>query len=113
MIFDEDNQSRKNKVPKTFGFNMAVSDAAFEDLNTQITDAVSFLKTEKQELLRLIEFEDIDGVLVDFPISTPPDEIMVWSRRFPPELLGLPGSLGIELEFTIYPESHNECSPEN
>ena len=109
VIFDDSHQSRKNKVPKTFGFNVPVSSAEFEDLYTQIIDAIGFLKKERRELKRLTEFAGIETVSVDFPISTTPEEVMVWSRRFPPKLLGLLGSLRIELEFTIYPESHNEC----
>lgn len=109
VIFDENHQSRKDKVPKTFGFNVTVSDAEFEDLNAQINDVTRFLHKEQQELRRLVQFADIEGVSVDFAISSPPDEIMVWTRSFPPELLGLLGALGIGLDFTIYPESQNEC----
>ena len=106
VIFDENNQSRKNKVTKTFGFNVSISEAEFEDLDTQITDVVSFLKKECRELKRLEEFEDIEVVSVDFAISTPPEEIVVWTRSFPPELLALLGSLGISLDFTIWPKSN-------
>ena len=108
VIFDENSHSRKYKVPKSFGFNVSISEAEFEDLDTQIGDVVRFLKKECRELKRLEEFADIETVSVDFAISKPGEEIAVWTRSFPPELLVLLGSLGIKLEFTIWPNS-DQC----
>ena len=66
----------------------------------------SFLKKENGELKRLVAFAGITDVSIDFAISTPPANIVVWTRRFPAGLLAVIGSLGTNLDFTIYPESH-------
>ena len=107
VVFDGVNN--KGGLSKTFGFNVTISEAEFDNLESQILDAVSFLKREHQELKRLVNFAATDGVSIDFPIASPSEEIVVWTRSFPPELLGLLGSLRIRLDFTIYPESYEEC----
>jgi len=106
MIYYKGSKSFSEKISNTSGFNVGVSNAEFEDLKTQINDVIIFLKREKEELKRLVEFANIENVTIDFAIATPSENIVIWTRSFPLELLKLLGSIGIELDFTVYPESH-------
>jgi hypothetical protein len=104
-VYNKGNSDSRNRIYQSSGFNVAVSDADFDNLQSQIGDALIFLKKENEELKRLIKFENVEGVSIDFPIGAPSDDIIVWTRSFPPELLKLLGSIGIGLDFTVYPKS--------
>ena len=106
MVYYKGDRKSSNRNYESSGFNVALSDAEFEDLKAQIDDAVIFLHKEKEELGRLVKFTNVENVSIDFAISTPPEDIVVWTRSFPPKLLKLLGSIGIRLDFTIYPESY-------
>jgi hypothetical protein len=105
LIYYKGNSDGCKGIYQSSGFNVAVSDADFDNLQSQISDALIFLKKENAELKRLIEFENVEGASIDFPVGAPPDDINVWTRSFPPELLKLLGSIGIGLDFTVYPKS--------
>jgi len=51
--------------------------------------------------LRLVGFPGVENVSVDFGIEE--RDVAAQSERFPPNLLRMLGSLGIWLEFTLYP----------
>ncbi len=106
IVYYKGTKSWGNRINTTSGFNVGVSKAEFDDLKAQIIDVIIFLKKEKNELKRLVKFANVENVSIDFAISTPLKDIVIWTHSFPLELLKLLGSIGIELDFTIYPESY-------
>jgi hypothetical protein len=89
------------RLDRYSGFNIAVSDANFSDLQSQISDAVQFLQRNAQELRRLLAFPGVTSVALDFPIAE--RDVAAQSETFPAILLKLLGDLRIELSFTLYP----------
>ncbi len=82
------------------GFGVAVSDADFSDLPTQIDDAIAFLKTNAEELRKLIDFPGIEGRTLDFPVED--RDVAVQCDILPAELLRLSGNLEINIEISRY-----------
>lgn len=78
-------------------FNLDVSDG---DLPHQIIGAIAFLKSDADELRRLLAFPGIEGHL-DFGIAR--RDSYMQTDFFPPELIRLAGSLGLGIELTQYP----------
>lgn len=83
------------------GFHADVSAADFSNLQGQISDAVQFVEQNRNELARLAGFPGVEHLSIDFGIEE--RDIAAQSERFPPNLLQMIGSLGIWLEFTLYP----------
>jgi hypothetical protein len=83
------------------GFHTDLSAADFSNLQSQIADAVQFVGQNRGELARLVGFPGVEDVSVDFGIEE--RDVAAQSERFPPNLLRMQGSLGICLEFTLYP----------
>jgi hypothetical protein len=92
------------------GFHADISTADFSNLQGQIADAVRFVEQNQDELVRLVGFPGVENVSVDFGIEE--RDIAAQSERFPPNLLRLLGSLGIWLEFRLYPHQQS-AGPEN
>lgn len=81
------------------GFNTVVC-AREDSLETQVGDALSFVRTNAAELQRLRKFAGVDEVVLDF--ACPQGEIATRSARFPAELLAAAGSLGIDIHLSFY-----------
>ena len=96
-----EKQSSKSRPMTAAGFHAVVSAADFANLQGQIADAVQFVQQNQDELARLVGFPGVENVSVDFGIEE--RDVAAQSERFPPNLLGMLGSLGISLEFTLYP----------
>lgn len=105
IVFKKGEHYFKKTFSQSAGFNVSVSDKEFDDVEGQIKDAIVFLQREAIETKRLAQFPDIEEIELDFAISTPSEEIMVWSRKFPKELLSLLSASNIDLAFTVYPEA--------
>jgi hypothetical protein len=89
-------------LPNESGFHADASEADFSNLRGQIADATRFLKQNQSELARLVAFPGVERVSLDFGIEE--RDMAAQSERFPPNLLSALGSLGIWLEFTLYPQ---------
>jgi hypothetical protein len=96
-----EKQSSKSQPMTVSGFHADVSAADFSDLQKQIADAVQFVERNQSELARLVSFPGVEDVSMDFGIEE--RDVAAQSERFPPNLLRMLGSLGIHLEFTLYP----------
>jgi hypothetical protein len=83
------------------GFNMTVSEAGFDDLAAQVSDAVAFLRQHESEVVRLTRFPGVSDVAIDFGISG--RDVAVQTDTFPAELVGLAGRCGIALTLSRYP----------
>jgi hypothetical protein len=97
-------QQRDEAVPaprsERAGFDVRVSEADFDDLATQIDDALEFLDTHEDELRRLAGFPGVDSVALDFAVSW--RNVAVQTDSFPPELLWRAGALDISLDISHY-----------
>lgn len=83
-----------------FGFNAAVADAAFGDMEKQIEQATRFLTAEREEVIRLVHFEGVEGVSVDFTVKWRP--VAAQGESLPPKLIKAAGDCGIGIDITIY-----------
>ena len=88
------------KVWMSSGFNVAVSDADLDDLESQIDDAIAFLDEHEDELRRLGGFEGVEKMEIDFAVAW--RDLAAQSDWFPPELLWRAGALDIALRVTHY-----------
>jgi hypothetical protein len=91
----------QEKVNKSSGLQVDVSEADFDNLHGQIQDAISFMQKHKTELERLCKFPGVEGVSLDFGIAR--RDVVAQYDYFPPELLYLAGRLGIGIELSQYP----------
>jgi hypothetical protein len=96
-----EKQSSRSRPMAASGFHTRVSAADFSNLQGQISDAIQFVERYQDELARLVGFAGVENVSVDFGIEE--RDIAAQSERFPPNLLRMLGSLGVWLEFTLYP----------
>jgi len=81
------------------GFNAVVS-AREDSLESQVAEALSFVRTNTAELQRLRKFPGVDEVVLDF--ACPQGEIATRSARFPAELLATAGGLGVDIHLSFY-----------
>jgi hypothetical protein len=97
------------KWPKT-GLNVVASDADFDEFQTQVRDAIVFLKANGSEIRRLVRFAGVEDVGLDFAISR--RDVFVQCDCFPAELVRLAGECGISLEQSHYPPVEGEAAAE-
>ncbi len=92
------------RVHESSGFNIAVSDASWSDLPSQIADAEQFLSRHSREIERLMRFPGVEGAVLDFPVNLRiGDGVVAQFDRFPASLVRAAGRLGLSLELSIYP----------
>jgi hypothetical protein len=84
----------------TNGFNAPFSDAEFEDIETQINDAIAFLQRYKSELKRLVGFDSVESVCLDFALRQ--RDAFMFSDSLPAKLLALADNLGIDIVMSYY-----------
>ena len=89
-----------SRLNRASGFNVTVSEAAMDDLATQIDDAIAFLDEHEDELRRLGSFEGVEEVEIDFAVAW--RDLAAQSDWFPPELLWRAGALDIALRVSHY-----------
>jgi hypothetical protein len=88
------------------GFSMDASEAEMDNPQQQIKDAIAFLKTNHDELIRLKDFPGVETVCLDFAIED--RDVAVQCDSFPSELLRLAGNLDISIEVSRYPSFNEE-----
>ncbi len=87
------------------GFSVYVSDVEMDDLKTQISEAIEFLRDEVviREIPSLVSYPGVEEVSLDFGVTREGrDKFPVKWYYFPPELLKLAGTLGVGLEMSFY-----------
>ena len=87
------------------GFTVVVSDASGDAFAQQIRDAIEFLRMHKEEVARLMRFEGLEGVELDFGVHQ--KNGFLQSSYLSPELLSMAGALGIGIEISIYDEKES------
>jgi hypothetical protein len=88
------------------GVHIVSSDADFDSLPDQITEAIAFLRNNNDQLQRLSGWPGIESLTLDFGIHR--RDATVQCDRFPADLLKLAGDLGIDVELSQYPSSSDE-----
>ncbi|MDE2420039.1 MAG: hypothetical protein KGO49_02510 [Gammaproteobacteria bacterium] len=82
---------------------LRVSDLDFDNIQGQIKDAISFLRTWELELVKLIALNDNIEACLDFPLYSRFDkDIIVQNDHLPKELIILAGRIGLSIEMSIY-----------
>ena len=108
-VFRRGEAKRQNGMAhERSGLTVVVSQADGDDLAGQITDAIEFLKQNREELARLREAVGAENVSLDFGVWR--KRVCAQYSRFPPELLLLAGTLGLGIELSIY--GADECGAE-
>ena len=87
------------------GFNVGVSDGAWEPLGGQVDDAIAFLKKNRDAITMLRSAPGVESMRLDFPVDLKIDRVNIVTQfeYFPPELVSLAGALGLGIEMSIYP----------
>jgi len=101
-IFREGEPRSQTSQWNSSGFTVVVSEDSGTDLESQVRDALSFLRVNKEELLRLRSCEGVTDVRLDFGLSK--RKGFVQCNYLPPELLELAGGLKVGIEVSIYGE---------
>jgi len=91
---------------ETNGFNAVFTEAEFDDIETQINDAIAFLQKHESELKRLVSYSGVERVWLDFALEQ--RDAFVFFDTLPAKLLALAGNLGIDIEMSYYPPSKKE-----
>lgn len=76
-------------------------DVSANEGQEQITDAIAFLKKNKQELMLLAGVSCVEEMTLDFGFYHPVDKPAIF-RTFPAELLLIAGTIGIGIETSCY-----------
>ena len=96
--------SSKRRQTGRGSFSCGVSEAEWNDLAQQITDAIRFLEVFGDEIKRLRNLTPDVQLRLDFPVSS-----LISEKRhtqtcaFPKALLERLVPLGVELDLTLYP----------
>ena len=101
-VFRKGEPRGKTSVWSTSGFTVDVSAESGDELSKQIQDAVKFLDTHREEIIRLQGWTGLSDLGLDFGINR--KNGFLQSSYLPPQLLTLAGTLGIGIEISIYGE---------
>ncbi len=101
-----ETHGKRGRIRAHSGFDIDVSQADWDDLNGQVADAIRFLKANRAELRKLMDFPGIEGRTLDFPIWQ--RDIMLQRDYLPPELLRLAGELEIGIVISRYGIAEDE-----
>lgn len=97
-------KGKADHIHEDSGFSVDVSDVDGE-LDSEIEDAVRFLRFHESELTRLATFSGIQDRRLDFGYYR--RNVFMQSEYLPAELLKLAGTLGISIELSLYPQPEN------
>jgi len=104
-VFRKGERKSENRSWSSSGFTVVVSDASGDDWVQQIQDAIEFLREHNDEVARLMKFEDLESVDLDFAVNR--KNGFLQSSHLPPALLTLAGTLAIGIEISIYGEDES------
>jgi hypothetical protein len=99
-IFLKGERRSESSVWGTCGIAVPTSGAEMDDFPKQVADSVQFLKSNRDELLRLKTFEGVNNLRLDFGVNR--RKVSGQYQFFPPDLVTLAGQLGLGLEISTY-----------
>jgi hypothetical protein len=85
--------------------------SAAEDVDEQVADALAFLRSEADEIKRLLSMPGVTSAYLDFGVFWRLNSAAQFSR-FPAELLSRAGGLGMWLEVSYYATGGDEEPPD-
>lgn len=97
------------QINETSGLRITASDADMCEFGTQIDEAIQFIRSNQNELHKVIQMPGVEFAELDFGCEIHPPG---WSSfTFPPEILALAGTIGASLCVSLYPvDDENENS---
>ena len=101
-VFQKGDHRSETRRRNGGGFTVVVSDADGTDFESQVDDAVKFLRRNQEELSRLRRYEGVTEIRLDFGVYR--RMRFVQSSYLPPELLIVAGFLRVGIEISIYGE---------
>jgi len=93
----------KGEKNKRSGASFRVSTANYDQFEKQKREAITFLKTNRREIRRIMKWPGVDEGELDFGIHS--RDVIIRCDYLPPELIKLAGSLGLGIEISQYPPS--------
>ena len=94
---------RGRTVSESTGFNLAVSEAGFDDFAGQVRDAAAFLRSNRATVEKLVKQVGSGNVVLDFGIRL--RDTFTRCDTLPPDLLKAAGDCGIAVRISRYPIS--------
>jgi hypothetical protein len=104
--------SKTTKLHRVAGFKCDVS-RSDGILSEEITDAIKFLRQHEADIRHLRSVTEVTSMTLDFGINSRLDgrTCVVQIERLPLPLLELCGSIGVEIELSLYPPQMQEPTP--
>lgn len=99
-VFLRGNRRSESSVWETSGITVPTSEAEMDDFGKQVEESIDFLRSNREELLRLKTFEGVEDLRLDFGVSR--RKTIGQYQFLPSELVTLAGELGLGLEISIY-----------
>lgn len=97
------------RIYEDSGFSIDISEAEWNDFESQISDAENFIKENFIELDRLCKSSNVDDIRFDFPYYLRINETyFTQSEYLPPSFLKIIGKLNIGIEMSLYPPSEDD-----
>ncbi len=94
------SQTNKDQLTAS-GVHVVASSADFDEFPKQVAEATEFLRAQAKELLRLRSFPGVQMVNIDFGVER--RDVAIQCDYLSQELIGLAGSLGMGIAFSIFP----------
>ena len=102
VIYHRGDRRSANSTHERGGFTVVVSEADGTQFKQQVTDAIEFLRTNRDELVRLAQTPGVQGCVLDFGCDFPHQRIAGRYYRLPLALLGECTTLCVEIELSVY-----------
>lgn len=96
-VFKKGEKMSNGKVQEVSGISIPIGDSNLDCLETEIVDAIQFMKHHKVTISRLIKRSGVDDAYISFAIKQR-NELALFDY-FPAELLVLAGSIGLGIQF--------------
>jgi hypothetical protein len=97
-VFRKGERRSASRVWDTSGITVEVSSK--DEFSSQIREAITFLETNRAELLRLKQFAGLEEITLDFGVNG--KDKFLQSYVFPLEITRLANEFELELELSIY-----------
>lgn len=79
-------------------------------MQSQVRDAIAFLRMNRDEIQRAVEFAGVDDARLDFGVfCRMSNDMVAHFDYFPPELLRLAGELELGIEISLYSVSDEDA----
>ena len=102
VVYHRGGRRSATSTHESGGFTVVVSEADGTEFKQQVTDAIEFLRANRDELARLGQTPGVQGGVLDFGCDFPHQRIAGRYYRLPLALLGECTTLCVEIELSVY-----------